>query len=231
MKQFYTYLHCLPDGTPFYVGKGHGKRCREMTSGRNKGHHSVTDLIGRENVLVYVFSCDSEEEALSDEIIQIAHLKAEGYWLANRCGGGQGVSGRKQTPEEIARRVLANTGKKRTPETCRRISEANRGKKRSDEFRAKMSEASRGNTNQLGKKRSDESRKKMSESASSAWLDPALREKMTAGRKGRPWSEERRKRFDSRSPTPCSDATKEKLSAAIAEVWRKRKAQRAIDMP
>ena len=25
-KQFYTYLHCKPDGTPFYVGKGHDAR-------------------------------------------------------------------------------------------------------------------------------------------------------------------------------------------------------------
>jgi hypothetical protein len=39
MAQFYTYLHCKPDGTPFYVGKGSGKRSNFMYD-RNP-HHQI----------------------------------------------------------------------------------------------------------------------------------------------------------------------------------------------
>ena len=29
---FYLYLHCRPDGAPFYVGKGRGRRAAQETT-------------------------------------------------------------------------------------------------------------------------------------------------------------------------------------------------------
>jgi hypothetical protein len=34
MKQFYTYLHCKPDGTPFYEGKPWSAARREAETKR-----------------------------------------------------------------------------------------------------------------------------------------------------------------------------------------------------
>jgi len=45
---------------------------------------------GKNNILIYVFPCDSEQQALADEIQQIAQLRAEGYKLANKSDGGEG---------------------------------------------------------------------------------------------------------------------------------------------
>ena len=30
MSEFYTYLHCKPNGDIFYVGKGTGRRCKQF---------------------------------------------------------------------------------------------------------------------------------------------------------------------------------------------------------
>lgn len=52
MQQFYTYLHCKPDLTPFYVGKGTMKRCRDF-SRRNLHHKRVVDRCGgKKNIQV-----------------------------------------------------------------------------------------------------------------------------------------------------------------------------------
>jgi len=37
-KQFYTYLHCKPDGTPFYVGTRLGNK---NSAGKRKTKHET----------------------------------------------------------------------------------------------------------------------------------------------------------------------------------------------
>ena len=37
---FYVYMHCRPDGSVFYVGKGCGKRARDFAS-RSQKHHEI----------------------------------------------------------------------------------------------------------------------------------------------------------------------------------------------
>jgi hypothetical protein len=178
MKQFYTYLHCKPDGTPFYVGKGSGKRSHDFRISKRNLHHSHTiKKYGAKNILVYIFNCESEDQSMSDEIQQIAQLRHEGYKLCNQTDGGDGASGLKHSPqvrakisansknrtsETLVKMSMSNTGKKHSPESCAKMSVAKKGTKASPETRAKMSASKIGNKNNLGHKTSDEARAKLS---------------------------------------------------------------------
>lgn len=137
---YYVYLHRREtDMSPFYVGKGSGKRAWNFSSRNNfwknvKNKHGVVVEIAFENL--------SEEEALQLEKDTILELEYFGYKLTNLTSGGESPKlndesrrkmsearmGRKISPESIAKTAAFHTGRKRSEETCRRISEALRGK-------------------------------------------------------------------------------------------------------
>ena len=161
--KFYTYLHCKPNGEPFYVGKGHGARSRVFAVGRNLIHRRIVAKYGVENIGIFEFPCDSEQEAFSDEIQQISQLRSDGYRLANICDGGEGPTGRiasdktrarissaqmgrKWSEASIAKRSATNRGSKRSAETRARMSASNMGKIVGPETRAKLSALNRGRT-------------------------------------------------------------------------------------
>lgn len=162
---FYVYLHCQPNGDPFYVGKGSGKRCREFTVSRTLRHRNTVAKYGRGNIGVYVFPCDSQEQALDDEARWIAQLRGEGWNLVNVTNGGEGPSGYVHTEED--RRKMSNAlignkrvlGQKRSAETRAKIAQATTGKKQSAETIAKRV------AKNLGQKRSLEVRERMSQAA------------------------------------------------------------------
>jgi hypothetical protein len=84
---FYTYLWLRGDGTPYYVGKGSGKRA--FTSGAH-GVHRPKDT-GR----IILQEHSSEEDAFCAEIFLIAYYgrKDTGVGcLRNRTDGGEGLS-------------------------------------------------------------------------------------------------------------------------------------------
>lgn len=139
MKHFYTYLHCKPNGDPFYVGKGCGRRSNDFTGGRNQHHKNIIAKHGKENILVYVFPCNSEAEAFADEIQQIAQLRAEGYDLCNQTYGGEGAAGLVCLPETRKKLAAANAGK----QNCL-------GHKQSGEHKMHISMSLRGKRNALG---------------------------------------------------------------------------------
>lgn len=148
---FYTYLHCRPDGSPFYVGKGRGKRSHNFHS-RNTYHKNIVAKYGRENIGIYVFPCESEEQAHADEIQQITQLRLEGHVLANLCDGGQGQSGNSPTVETRLKISTSNKGKKKAPEHCRQLSLSHVGNKHPAHVRAKISAALIGNSRAAGTK-------------------------------------------------------------------------------
>jgi len=102
-RQFYTYLHCRPDGSPFYVGKGRGKRAFDLRR-RNPHHRNVVAKYGQENIKVFVFPCGSEIESLSDEVLQISQLRRDGCELVNQTDGGDGVS----NPTDLVREKIGS---------------------------------------------------------------------------------------------------------------------------
>jgi hypothetical protein len=166
---FYTYLHCKPDGMPFYVGKGsngrgHSKRHSDFINSRNQHHKNTVAKHGKENILVFVFPCESEEQALADEIQQIAQLRNEGYALCNISDGGDSVmSGKKHTPETIAKMSAIRIVKKRPEVFSKTMSLARIGMKFSKEHREKLSQAKIGKpSNKKGVPISDEHKAKIS---------------------------------------------------------------------
>ena len=40
----YVYIHSSPDGVPFYVGKGTGKRASQLRSASTKAWHALRKL-------------------------------------------------------------------------------------------------------------------------------------------------------------------------------------------
>lgn len=118
---FYVYLHCRPDGTPFYVGKGRGRRAYNMEYRRNPHHLNVIAKYGAENIIVELFPVASEAEAFALECQKIAELRAAGVKLTNQTTGGEGAAGRPMSAKTLA------------------ALQARKGCKLSDEHRAKVS--------------------------------------------------------------------------------------------
>lgn len=169
-KQFYIYLHCKPDGTPFYVGKGCDKRSHAIACGRNAHHKRIVKKYGRANIGIFVFYCESERQALDDEVSTIKQLRSDGYILANCSDGGEGtvgykhteaarmkmsaakkgrqspLLGRKASAEARARQSAARKGNVQLAEHCRKLNAANAARPISEETRAKLIAAHTGRT-------------------------------------------------------------------------------------
>jgi hypothetical protein len=114
-KQYYIYVHCRPSGKPFYVGySGRKVRGYDLNSKirENKYHANVVAKYGKENILIHIRNCDSENQAKVHEVWMIAWCFAQGFRMTNMTKGGEGVSGLKmpvRSPEFRAK--LANIQK------------------------------------------------------------------------------------------------------------------------
>jgi hypothetical protein len=89
MNNYYTYAYLREDGTPYYIGKGKGKRID------NPLHNSI-HLPPKERRLILKQNLN-EEEAFKHEIYMIAVFGRKDLGtgiLRNMTNGGQGVSGR-----------------------------------------------------------------------------------------------------------------------------------------
>ena len=198
MTEFYTYLHCKPDGTPFYVGKGSGTRSHRLFDRRSAFHTSVVNKYGKENIRTFVFECESEEQAFSDEIRQIAQLRKEGHVLVNFTGGGEGgLSRYSHTEESKAKMSRAAKGKPKSLEARRRMSVSKTGiilPKFSEEHRAKLSEKAKNRSPEhreklilaaTGKKRSEETKRRIGEKSKGRKASEETRKKISASMMGK----------------------------------------------
>lgn len=150
---FYAYIHCKPDGTPFYVGKGDERRVAKKSRSHNLRHKRVLNKYGKDKILVGKMECSTEEIAFDLERGLIKRLRKMGIDIVNLTEGGDGASGAVRSPETRAKMSLAQTGNKKAL-----------GKKKSEEARAKMAAAKIGNQWNLGRKYSLESKVKKSRS-------------------------------------------------------------------
>ena len=144
-RSFYTYLHCKPNGDPFYVGKGSAARGHNVYR-RNPHHRNVVAKYGAKSIKAYIFPCASEREAFEDEVHQISQLRDSGYELVNLTYGGEGPTGRVFSQETRSKMAAAHLGVKISAETIAKRSASLRGFKHSQETRDKMSSSQRGKT-------------------------------------------------------------------------------------
>lgn len=147
---FYAYIHCKPDGTPFYVGKGAIERVRLRKRKHNKWHQNVVNKYGQENILVGSLECSSEETSFDLEKGLIKRLKLMGVEIVNQTNGGDGRSGS----------VVSEDVKKKISEKLKG-SKNFLGQKHSPEARAKISKSLLGNKRGYGKIFTEEHRKKL----------------------------------------------------------------------
>jgi hypothetical protein len=85
-----VYVHCKPDGEPFYVGKGSLQRARMLV--RNKFHKNVVAKYGKPLVQIVANNL-TEQEATNFEILLIKKLREQGVKLTNLTNGGEGTPG------------------------------------------------------------------------------------------------------------------------------------------
>ena len=129
MKPSYVYLHCKPDGTPFYVGKGKGNRAYNLSpkARKNNWHERIVKKYGKENIIIKILCYTWDEaEALRLEQVCIWILRDYlCYVLVNMTDGGEGVSGSHANLGKTSHRK----GKHLSIEHCKNISKGLFGNK------------------------------------------------------------------------------------------------------
>lgn len=180
---YYIYAYVRQDGTPYYIGKGKGRRMRAPHKKNIAVPKNKKDIVVMESGL-------SEIGALA---LERRYIKWHGRKdlgdgvLRNLTDGGDGQSGRVFTDEhkeKIRQSMLKSAfwaGKKMPQEARQKMSDgrigmklsekhkdnirqAMLGKVKSDETRLKLSIANKGKpSNRKGVKVSDETRRRMSE--------------------------------------------------------------------
>lgn len=179
--KFYAYLYLRSDRTPYYAGKGCGKRAFQVPT------HVVRPP--KDRSLILVMPCRDEAEALATEVELIRNWGRKDLGtgiLRNLTEGGDGSSGYKHTPEcrqkmsTIGRRKklseqhrrkisLSQLGRKRPASTGQKIAKRNRGRILTSESREKISTSLRNHFQSHPKVWSDEARRKNSESLKKYW--------------------------------------------------------------
>jgi hypothetical protein len=201
-KQFYTYLHCKPNGDPFYVGKGgahRGNRYHLFNDGRNAHYKNIISKYGTENIEVLVFPAPSEEQAFADERTLIKFYGRQDLGtgcLVNMTDGGEGASGSIKSKETCAKLSAANKDRKHTAQSRLNMSAAHIGKNCGSEH------------GMFGKHHSPETCAKIKAKRALQIITPETCAKLSVAGKGRVSSEE----------------TKHKIAVSVAESWKIRHA-------
>lgn len=138
-KKFYVYAYNREDGTPYYIGKGTGKRAWRK--------HTPINLPKDKNRIIILRDNLDEQSAflLEIELIQKYGRKDIGTGiLHNRCDGGQGNSGYSQSDEARKKISVAHQGRHHTEQSKQNMSTGQKGKTFSEEAKLNMSIASKG---------------------------------------------------------------------------------------
>ncbi len=147
-NRFYTYAYLREDGTPYYIGKGKGRRLYK------KGKGEVGKPTDKSRI-IYLKQNITEDEAIKHEIYMIAVFGRKDLGtgiLRNKTNGGDGVSGYKPDEEmclSISKRMKGNQlakGHTHSLETREKISKANKGITIPEERKKRISLAHIGKT-------------------------------------------------------------------------------------
>ena len=159
-NDYYVYAYLREDMTPYYIGKGTGRRSHQ----KNKKTHKFVKIPKDRTKIVYIVESITEDDALikEKEIIKFYGRKLDGGILVNISEGGE-------------RGYAVMKGKKHTEESKNKMSNSHNGKNtwnkgkcglqnHSDETKQKISNNSKGNKSRTGQKQSQEEKNKKSES-------------------------------------------------------------------
>ena len=150
------------DGTPYYIGKGRGKRI--FSKQRNINAPSDRNRI----IICESYLTEIGAFAIERRLIRWHGRKDLGTGiLRNMTNGGDGASGAIRSPETRKLISEAHKGKIFSKETIRKLSEAGKGRKHSEESKLKMSEIQKGKNKgkwgpMKGRTQSQEAKLKMS---------------------------------------------------------------------
>ena len=197
-NDYYTYAYLREDGTPYYIGKGRGKRAFS----RARKFFPPP----RERILLLKQNL-TEEEAFKHEVYMIAVLGRKDLGtgiLRNLTDGGEGTSGFIHSESTKALRRG-----KRPPEVGEKIRQAKLGGKHSTETREKIRQAKLGTKT---KPCSEETKAKIG--------------KANQGH-GRPWSEKRWEAFKRKGKKVVSKEAREKMRQSAIAGWEKRRKNQA----
>jgi len=142
VEMYYVYSYLREDHSPYYIGKGSGKRAY------TKGPKEVKPPRDKSRVRILKEDLTEEEAFLLEKlyILMFGRIDLGTGILRNRSDGGDGASGALRSPEFREKLRQANLGKKRPQWVYDKIAASNTGKKASAETRAKMSAARKGRT-------------------------------------------------------------------------------------
>jgi len=158
--RFYVYQYLRIDGTPYYIGKGSGRRFK--SKGKNEFRPPSHDRIE----IIVENLCEEDAFRLEQYLISWWGRKDIGTGiLRNRTDGGEGSSNfssetREKLREAGYRHIISEKGRKK-------ISDANKGNKYSlgrpvtEANRIRFIESRLGNTYRLGKTHTEEAKEKI----------------------------------------------------------------------
>jgi len=181
---FYTYLWIrehdglFPTGTPYYAGKGIGRRAFV------KGSHRFEPPKDKEAIILQEWPC--EEDAFVAEkllILMYGRIDKGTGCLHNFTDGGEGTAGRPclaSTRAKIGNSHKGKPGHPNSPETIAKIRAALIGIKRSEETRDKIKANHRG---MLGRHHTEKSREKSRESNTGQRRSPETCERISAAKR------------------------------------------------
>ena len=155
-NQYYIYSYLREDLSPYYIGKGSGRRAY------TKGLKEVKPPKDKSRVRILKADLAEEEAFLLEKlyILMFGRIDLSTGILRNKSDGGDGASGAIRSEETREKLRQANLGKKRPQWICDKIAASNTGKKASAETRAKISAIHK------GKKCTEEHKRKVSNNGS-----------------------------------------------------------------
>jgi group I intron endonuclease len=234
-NRFYTYAYLREDRTPYYVGKGTGKRIYSKRKNISLPKDKSRIIFLKQNL--------TEEEAFKHEIYMIAVFGRKDLGtgiLHNKTNGGDGISGfrhsEKSKNEMSKKRKGENNafyGKKHSPETIKRLSKNKKGmvsvflgKNHSQETKDKISNLKKGKyvgdkNPMFGKTHSQEAKDKISEANTGRVVSIEVRNEMSKRVKGennpffgKTHSQEARDKISKANiGKTCSEEIKQKISS------------------
>ncbi len=250
MNDYYVYMYLRakdsehgPKGSPYYIGKGKGRRSVSL-------QHSVNRPSDPSRVVIIEREM-TEVDAFQAEILLIyryGRIDKKTGCLRNRTDGGEGQSGRilsreqrakigefhrgRKLPENVIQAMRVRfagryKGRKLSEETKKKIGVANSRKRvMSEDERQKRSESSRKNLTldrqqKMMKRRkelgvSEETRRKISKALKGHPVSQEVRSAVSeASKRRKPWTEEERQAISQRNKgLHRSDETRQRISEA-----------------